>query len=56
MLAESGNPTPALPFGVTLIGAAWRDEALWAVAADLHEASGLGCGPLGHGVKPHRSA
>ncbi|KAK9835411.1 hypothetical protein WJX81_007895 [Elliptochloris bilobata] len=53
-LAESGNPTPSLPFGVTLIGAAWRDEALWAVAAELHSASGLGCGPEGHGVKPYR--
>ena len=55
LLAASGNPTPSLPFGVTLIGAAWRDEALWAVAAELHAASGLGCGPEGHGVKPYRT-
>ena len=56
LLAESGNPTPALPFGVTLIGAAWRDEALWAVAAELHARSGLGCGPAEHGVKPYRTS
>jgi len=55
VLAETGNPTPALPFGVTLIGSAWRDEALWGVAAGLHAASGLGCGPDGHGVKPFRT-
>ena len=55
LLAASGNLTPSLPFGVTLIGAAWRDEALWDVAAELHAASGLGCGPQGHGVKPYRT-
>ncbi len=54
-LAKTGNPTPVLPFGVTLIGPAWSDESLWAIAARFHEASGLGCGPEGHGVKPYRA-
>ena len=30
--AETGNPAPVLPFGITLIGPAWSDEALWEVA------------------------
>lgn len=55
LLAESGNPRPYLPFGVTLIGPAWTDEFLWEIAAKLHAKSGLECGPKGHGVRPYRS-
>jgi hypothetical protein len=55
VLAETGNPRPYLPFGVTLIGPAWSDEFLWEIAAKLHAKSGLKCGPTGHGVKPYRS-
>ena len=54
-LAKTGNPTPVLPFGVTFIGPAWSDESLWAIAERFHAASGLGCGPEGHGVKPYKT-
>ena len=53
-LAATGNPAPVLPFGVTLIGPAWSDDALWEVAAAFHANTGLGCGPEGHGVQPYR--
>ncbi|CAK0787066.1 hypothetical protein CVIRNUC_010282 [Coccomyxa viridis] len=53
-LAATGNPAPVLPFGVTLIGPAWSDDALWEVAAAFHADTGLGCGPEGHGVQPYR--
>ncbi|BDA50535.1 probable urea amidolyase [Coccomyxa sp. Obi] len=53
-LRETGNARPVLPFGVTLIGAAWSDESLAAVAERLHAASGLGCGPEGFRVEPYR--
>lgn len=53
-LAATGNPAPVLPFGITLIGPAWSDDALWEVAAAFHADSGLGCGPEGHGVQPYR--
>jgi len=43
-----------LPFGVTLIGPAWSDEALWALAERFHAATGLGCGPDGFNVAPYR--
>ena len=46
----SGSGPVTLPFGVTLLAAGWQDEWLWGVAASLHRASGLGCGPAGHGV------
>lgn len=50
-LLSSGGPMQvALPFGVTLLAAAWKDEWLWHIAARMHELSGLGCGPQGHGV------
>ncbi len=39
-----------LPFGVTLLARGWQDEWLWGLAASMHRASGLGCGPEGHGV------
>jgi Asp-tRNA(Asn)/Glu-tRNA(Gln) amidotransferase A subunit family amidase len=55
LLRETGNSRSVLPFGVTLIGAAWSDESLWAVADRFHAATGLGCGPEGFGVKPYRS-
>ncbi|EIE20546.1 allophanate hydrolase [Coccomyxa subellipsoidea C-169] len=55
LLRETGNSRPVLPFGVTLIGAAWSDESLWAVAERFHAATGLGCGPDGFGVKPYRT-
>jgi allophanate hydrolase len=54
-LAASGGPQAvALPFGVTLLAAAWRDEWVWGVAERLEAASGLSCGPAGHGVTPVR--
>ena len=53
-LAETGNPAPVLPFGITLIGPAWSDEALWEIAGAFHADTGLGCGPEGHGVQPYR--
>lgn len=54
LLEETGNARPVLPFGVTLIGQAWSDEALWALAERFHAATGLGCGPDGFGVAPYR--
>ena len=53
-LAETGNPAPVLPFGITLIGPAWSDDALWEVAAAYHADTGLGCGPEGHKVQAYR--
>ena len=53
-LAETGNPAPVLPFGITLIGPAWSDDTLWEIAAAYHADTGLGCGPEGHGVQPYR--
>ena len=55
LLRQSGSAAPVLPFGVTLIGPAWSDESLWHIAERFHAATGLGCGPKGHGVKPYRS-
>lgn len=50
-LKAAGGPlNVALPFGVTLLALPWHDDWLWGVAARMHEASGLGCGPAGHGV------
>lgn len=52
-LKASGGPLRVvLPFGVTLLAPAWRDEWLWGVAAAMQAAAGLGCGPSGHGVEP----
>lgn len=52
-LAASGGPQAvALPFGVTLLAGAWRDEWLWGIAERLEAAAGLTCGPEGHGVTP----
>ena len=54
LLESTGNAQPVLPFGVTLLGPTWSDEMLWTHARSFHEASGLGCGPKGHGVTPYR--
>eukprot|EP00775_Hariotina_reticulata_P014156 gene14156-14294_t len=52
-LAGSGGPLQVvLPFGVTLLAAAWRDEWLWGVAAAMQDKAALGCGPQGHQVTP----
>ena len=56
LLHATGNAAPVLPFGVTLLGAAWNDEFLWDVAEALYKASGLTNGPAGHGVLPYRSS
>ncbi|KAA6421491.1 MAG: allophanate hydrolase [Trebouxia sp. A1-2] len=53
-LEQTGNPQPELPFGVTMIAAAWRDDWLCEIASRFHAASGLGCGPTGHGVGLHQ--
>lgn len=53
-LAKTGNSAPVLPFGITLIGPAWSDDALWEIAAAYHADTGLACGPEGHGVQPYR--
>jgi allophanate hydrolase len=54
-LASLGGPMAVtLPFGVTLLAPAWKDEWLWQVAGALEKAAGLGCGPEGHGVTPVR--
>lgn len=53
-LEQIGNPQPVLPFGVTMVAAAWRDDWLCEIASRFHEASGLGCGPTGHGVGLHQ--
>lgn len=56
LLAAAGGPLHvALPFGVTLLAAPWQDDWLWGVAARLEAATGLGCGPEGHGVEPVRT-
>ena len=34
-LESTGNASPALPFGVTLLGPAWSDDFLWDVAASF---------------------
>ena len=49
-LAETGCAAPVLPFGVTLLGVAWSDEYLWGVAAKYCHATGIQCGPAGHGL------
>jgi allophanate hydrolase len=52
-LAAGGGPlSVTLPFGVTLLAGAWRDEWLWGIAGRLEAAAGLKCGPEGHGVLP----
>lgn len=54
-LEQTGNPEPVLPFGVTMIANAWRDDWLCEIASRFHQASGLGCGPAGHGVDPQQA-
>ena len=55
-LEQSGNPQPKLPFGVTMISTAWRDDWLCEIASRFHQASGLGCGPVGHGIEKQQPA
>jgi allophanate hydrolase len=51
LLEASGGPLRVvLPFGITLLAPCWHDDWLWGVAVRVVEASGLGCGPQGHGV------
>ncbi|GIL80104.1 hypothetical protein Vretifemale_9289 [Volvox reticuliferus] len=51
-LAATGPTSVTLPFGITLLTKAWRDEWLWGIAAKLEALAGLKCGPVGHGVTP----
>ncbi|KAK9819810.1 hypothetical protein WJX72_002684 [[Myrmecia] bisecta] len=51
-LKASGDLSVVLPFGVTFLARAWQDEFLWDLAAAFHKQSGLGSGPVGHGVAP----
>ncbi|KXZ51619.1 hypothetical protein GPECTOR_12g583 [Gonium pectorale] len=51
-LAATGPTQVTLPFGVTLLSRAWRDDWLWGLAARMEAAAGLRCGPAGHGVTP----
>lgn len=53
-LAATGPTRVALPFGVTLLAPAWRDEWLWGVAGRMEKMCGLRCGPAGHGVTPFK--
>jgi len=52
LAGSGGAQAVTLPFGVTLLAGAWRDEWLWGIAERLERAAGLGCGPDGHGVTP----
>lgn len=52
-LTLTGRTEVVLPFGVTLISHAGADAWLAVLAGALHAASGLGCGPAGHGVEPY---
>ncbi|KAI7838879.1 hypothetical protein COHA_007345 [Chlorella ohadii] len=54
-LTATGNPTPVLPFGITLLAAAWTDEYVAGLAAAYQQTTGLKAGPLGHGVEPYRT-
>ena len=49
-LEQAGSLEPTLPFGVTMIAKAWRDNWMCEIASRFHQDSGLGCGPAGHGV------
>ena len=49
-LEQAGSLEPTLPFGVTMIAKAWRDNWLCEIASRFHQDTGLGCGPAGHGV------
>lgn len=54
-LAATGNPSPVLPFGITLLAPSWTDEYVAGIAAAYEKATGLQAGPLGHCVTPYRS-
>ncbi|GLI71220.1 hypothetical protein VaNZ11_016284 [Volvox africanus] len=51
-LAATGPTSVTLPFGVTLLAKAWRDEWLWGIGAKFEALAGLKCGPMGHRVTP----
>ncbi|KAL4858302.1 Allophanate hydrolase [Chlorella vulgaris] len=53
LLAATGNPSPVLPFGITLLAPSWTDEYVAGIAAAFEKASGLQAGPRGHGVTPY---
>lgn len=52
-LAATGNPSPVVPFGITLLAPSWMDEYVAGVAAAYQAATGLKAGPLGHSVTPY---
>jgi allophanate hydrolase len=54
-LANTGNPTATVPFGITLLAPAWTDSYVAEVAAAYEKATGLKAGPHGHGVKPYKT-
>jgi len=54
-LHATGNPTPLVPFGITLLAPAWTDAYLAGIASAYEKASGLRAGPLGHKVEPYRT-
>ena len=47
-LAANGATRVVLPFGITLLAGAWKDEWLASIAQKMQDAAGLGCGPEGH--------
>ena len=54
-LANTGNPTATVPFGITLLATAWTDGYVAEVASAYEKATGLKAGPQGHGVKPYKT-
>ncbi|KAL4513659.1 hypothetical protein Ndes2526A_g04990 [Nannochloris sp. 'desiccata'] len=54
-LANTGNPTATVPFGITLLAPAWTDHYVAEIAAAYEKATGLKAGPQGHGVKPYKT-
>jgi hypothetical protein len=53
-LAATGNPSPVLPFGITLLAPAWTDAYVAGLAGAYAAATGLTAGPRGHGVEPYK--
>jgi allophanate hydrolase len=54
-LSNTGNPTATVPFGITLLAAAWTDSYVAEVASAYEKSTGLKAGPHGHGVKPYKT-
>lgn len=52
-LAATGNNSPVVPFGITLLAPSWTDEYVAGIAAAYEAATGLTAGPVGHGVTPY---